>query len=75
MGRLVPRRGAADTAADMREGRNAVPLGLSGEERDLQGRAREFARSVAAPRAADTDRREAYPWDVVRALAEAGSWA
>jgi alkylation response protein AidB-like acyl-CoA dehydrogenase len=49
-----------------------VTLGLSGEERELQGRAREFARSVAAPRAADIDRTETYPWDVVRALAEAG---
>jgi len=49
-----------------------VLFGLSAEERELQGRARDFARSVAAPRAAGIDRDEAYPWDVVRALAEAG---
>ncbi|CAA9503052.1 MAG: hypothetical protein AVDCRST_MAG13-2375, partial [uncultured Solirubrobacteraceae bacterium] len=45
---------------------------LSAEERDLQGRAREVARSAVAPRAAGIDRAEEYPWDVVRALAEAG---
>ena len=49
-----------------------MPLGLSGEERDLQGRARAFALSAVAPRAAAIDRAEEYPWDVVRALAEAG---
>ena len=49
-----------------------MQLGLSGEERDLQGRARELARSAIGPRAAEIDRAEAYPWDVVRALAEAG---
>ena len=49
-----------------------MSFGLSAEERELQGRARDFARSVAAPRAAGIDRDEAYPWDVVRALAEAG---
>lgn len=49
-----------------------MPLGLSPEERDLQRRAREPARSAVAPRAAATDRAEEYPWDVVRALADAG---
>ena len=32
---------------------------------DLQARARAFAGEVAAPRAAETDRSEAYPWDTV----------
>ncbi|GAA0574175.1 hypothetical protein GCM10009416_11130 [Craurococcus roseus] len=31
-----------------------------------------FARAVAAPRTAAIDRDEAYPWDAVRALADAG---
>jgi alkylation response protein AidB-like acyl-CoA dehydrogenase len=53
-------------------GGNEVAFGLSAEERELQGRARDFARSVVAPRAAEIDRVETYPWDVVRALAEAG---
>ena len=47
-------------------------LDLSAEERDLQARARELARSAIAPRAAAIDRAEEYPWDVVRALAGAG---
>jgi 3-sulfinopropanoyl-CoA desulfinase len=49
-----------------------VELGLSDGKRDLQGRARDFARTVVAPRAAAIDRSETYPWDVVRALAGAG---
>ena len=49
-----------------------MQLGLSDEERDLQGRARGFARSTVAPHAAAIDRTEEYPWDVVRALAGAG---
>ena len=39
---------------------------------DLQARARAFAGEVAAPRAAETDRSEAYPWDTVAALRDAG---
>ena len=38
----------------------------------LQARAREFARSVVLPRAAEIDRQEQYPWDIVKALAAAG---
>ncbi|MBD0272528.1 MAG: acyl-CoA dehydrogenase family protein [Acetobacteraceae bacterium] len=47
-------------------------LGLSDGERELQHRAREFARHAVEPRAAAIDRAEQYPWDVVRALADAG---
>jgi alkylation response protein AidB-like acyl-CoA dehydrogenase len=38
----------------------------------LQARAREFAREVVAPRAAAVDRDGEYPWDLVRALTDAG---
>src|SRR5690242_19732280 len=45
---------------------------LSSEQIALQARAREFARAVVHPRAAETDRQEQYPWDIVKALADAG---
>jgi alkylation response protein AidB-like acyl-CoA dehydrogenase len=45
---------------------------LSPDELALQARAREFARTVVAPRAAAIDRDEQYPWDIVKALGEAG---
>ncbi|MFN3659227.1 MAG: 3-sulfinopropanoyl-CoA desulfinase [Pseudolabrys sp.] len=45
---------------------------LSPEELALQARAREFAQTVVVPRAAAIDRDEAYPWDIVEKLAEAG---
>jgi alkylation response protein AidB-like acyl-CoA dehydrogenase len=38
----------------------------------LQARAREFSQNVARPRAAEIDRQEQYPWDIVKALADAG---
>ena len=45
---------------------------LTEAQRDLQARARDLARSVIAPRAAEVDRSEAYPWENVRALKDAG---
>jgi alkylation response protein AidB-like acyl-CoA dehydrogenase len=48
-----------------------MALGLSCDELALQARAREFATNIVRPRAAAIDRDEQYPWDVVRALAEA----
>jgi 3-sulfinopropanoyl-CoA desulfinase len=45
---------------------------LTDEQMDLQSRARELARSVIAPRAAEVDRAEQYPWDNVAALQAAG---
>jgi len=42
------------------------------QHEDLIGRARALARDVIAPQAAATDRSEAYPWPVVRALQRAG---
>jgi alkylation response protein AidB-like acyl-CoA dehydrogenase len=40
--------------------------------RELQVRVRDLAQRVIAPRAAEVDRAEAYPWDNVAALREAG---
>ena len=45
---------------------------LTEEQRDFQARARELAESVIAPRAAEVDRSEQYPWDNVAALRDAG---
>jgi alkylation response protein AidB-like acyl-CoA dehydrogenase len=47
-------------------------LRLSNFRKDLQARAAALATETIAPRAADVDRDEAYPWDNVRALREAG---
>jgi len=44
-------------------------LGLGSDEMALQARAREFAESVVRPRAAQIDRDEQYPFDIVAALA------
>lgn len=45
---------------------------LTPEQKSLRSRARELAQSVIAPRAAEVDRSEQYPWDNVKALTEAG---
>jgi alkylation response protein AidB-like acyl-CoA dehydrogenase len=50
----------------------AMDLALSPDELALQARARSFSQSVVRPRAAAIDRDEQYPWDIVKALAEAG---
>ncbi len=47
-------------------------LGLSPDETALQDRARAFAEAVVRPRAAQIDRDEQYPWDIVAALTKAG---
>lgn len=47
-------------------------LGLSRDEIALKVRASEFAQSVIATRGAEIDRTCEYPWDVVKAMAEAG---
>jgi alkylation response protein AidB-like acyl-CoA dehydrogenase len=49
-----------------------MTLGLTAEERALQARAREFSEQTVRPRAAEIDRDEQYPWDIVKALTEAG---
>ncbi len=45
---------------------------LTGGQRALQAEARTLAREVIAPRAAEVDRSEQYPWDNVEALQRAG---
>jgi len=45
---------------------------LPSTAQDLQAMARDLADRTIAPRAADVDRAEAYPWDNVAALREAG---
>ena len=49
-----------------------MDLGLSPAEIALQARARAFSQNVAKPRAAAIDRAGEYPWDIVKALGEAG---
>ena len=48
------------------------PWDLTTDQRALQARARELARTVIAPRAAAIDRDEQYPWENVAALRDAG---
>ena len=45
---------------------------LTDDQLDIQRRARELATEVIAPRAAEVDETEEYPWDNVTALQEAG---
>ena len=49
-----------------------MDLGLSPDELELQAYSRAFADRVIRPRAAAIDRDEQYPWDIVKALGEAG---
>ncbi len=49
-----------------------MDLGLTKDEFALQARARAFSREVARPRAAQIDRDEQYPFDIVKTLGEAG---
>ena len=45
---------------------------LTPEQEAFRQGAREFANTVVAPRAAETDRTEQYPWDNVAAMKDAG---
>ena len=45
---------------------------LTPEQRAIRDRARALAQEVIAPRAAEVDRTEQYPWDNVAALRDAG---
>jgi alkylation response protein AidB-like acyl-CoA dehydrogenase len=49
-----------------------MDFALTDAQRDLQRQVRALAESVIAPRAAEVDRTEAYPWDNVTALRDAG---
>ncbi len=50
----------------------AIQFDLNPEQKALQARARELAQDFVKPRAAETDRTEQYPWEVVQALKENG---
>ena len=45
---------------------------LTAEQESIREKARQLAEAVIAPKAAEVDRQEAYPWDNCRALREAG---
>jgi len=45
---------------------------LTADQESIREKARQLAEAVIAPRAAEVDRQEAYPWDNCRALREAG---
>src|SRR5215510_2697078 len=47
-------------------------MSLTPAQQELQQRARALARETIAPRAAEVDRTEQYPWENVKALADAG---
>ena len=49
-----------------------MPFQLTSAQQALQERARSLVREVIAPRAAEVDRSETYPWDNIEALTEAG---
>ena len=49
-----------------------MDFALTEAQRHLRTEARRLAETVIAPRAAELDRSEAYPWDNVAALREAG---
>ena len=48
--------------------------GLTATQLELQARARDLATRVIAPRSADVDRSEEYPWDNVSALQLLDRW-
>ena len=50
------------------DGHGGPRFALSEAQEHLRARAREFAETVAAPRAAMTDRSEEYPWETVREM-------
>jgi 3-sulfinopropanoyl-CoA desulfinase len=49
-----------------------MTFGLTPEQEALREKARDLAERVVAPRAAEVDRTESYPWDNVQALTDAG---
>ncbi|MFX4223928.1 MAG: acyl-CoA dehydrogenase family protein [Thalassobaculum sp.] len=49
-----------------------MSFALTPAQEELRARARDLAETVIAPRAAEVDRSEQYPWDNVKALTEAG---
>src|SRR3546814_6438942 len=70
--RLPPTSPRTDTLFPSTPLFRSVMTRLSNEQEAIREKARELANAVIAPRAAAVDREEAYPWDNVRALREAG---
>jgi len=56
----------------LEDGRMTAQFQLTPAQTVLRERARRLAREQMAPRAAEIDRTEAYPWDQVKRLREAG---
>ena len=70
-----PGAAPSSTAAPIAPGRRwrpAVTWALTGEQLAIQAEARALAREVIAPRAADIDRSEQYPFHNVAAMQQAG---
>src|SRR5262245_65574028 len=63
---MAPSRGQTPAA------RTPMDFALSPAQKELQARARALAETHMAPRAAEIDRTEAYPWDHVERLRAAG---
>src|SRR5215468_9518707 len=62
----------APSRAPTPAGRTPMDFELSPAQKELQARARALAETHMAPRAAEVDRTEAYPWDHVERLRAAG---
>src|ERR1700724_574924 len=62
----------APSRAPTPAGRTARDFERSPAQKELQARARALAETHMAPRAAEVDRTEAYPWDHVERLRAAG---
>src|SRR6516162_5172265 len=62
----------APSRAPTPAGRTSMDFELSPAQKELQARARALAETHMAPRAAEIDRTEAYPWDHVERLRAAG---
>src|SRR5947209_2412452 len=62
----------APVRAPRRPGEPSMDFELSPAQKELQARARALAETHMAPRAAEVDRTEAYPWDHVERLRAAG---
>src|SRR6266851_310528 len=62
----------APLRAPTRPGEPSMDFELSPAQKELQTRARALAETHMAPRAAEVDRTEAYPWDHVERLRAAG---
>src|SRR5438128_2084445 len=63
---------SADLRYSRYSGRTPMDFELSPGQKELQARARAMAEAHMAPRAAEIDRTEAYPWDHIERLRVGG---